>query len=112
MRRKCARDWVRRAKSVFGAARPGHAVRGDLWGDGSHATVTSLRDAMNASVSIIIATCSRLDSLRETLISLCNIRIPDEYTVELILVENGVRSGIEECLSKLPAHEFCDKVHV
>jgi glycosyltransferase involved in cell wall biosynthesis len=61
---------------------------------------------MSTSVSIIIVTCSRLDSLRETLASLCNIRIPDDFRVEVLLVENGSHSGIEQLLPTLSQDEF------
>jgi GT2 family glycosyltransferase len=61
---------------------------------------------MNPSVSIIIATASRFESLRETLLSLSGVRIPEEFVVELVLVENGVRSGIEQWLPSLPPHAF------
>jgi glycosyltransferase involved in cell wall biosynthesis len=61
---------------------------------------------MGCSVSIIIATSSRHDSLRETLESLCSIQVPEKFSVELLLVENGVQSGIEESLSTLPKHSF------
>jgi glucosyl-dolichyl phosphate glucuronosyltransferase len=61
---------------------------------------------MDTTVSIIIATASRLVPLKETLISLCSVRIPDELIVELILIENGSRSGIEDYLCELPPHSF------
>jgi glycosyltransferase involved in cell wall biosynthesis len=58
------------------------------------------------SVSILIATSARLSSLRETLHSLCKVQIPDDFSVEVILVENGSRSGIELLLSTLPQSSF------
>jgi glycosyltransferase involved in cell wall biosynthesis len=61
---------------------------------------------MQASVSIIIATSSRLSSLKETLESLCQIEVPDDFSVELVLVENGSHSGIEELLPSLTSPPF------
>jgi glycosyltransferase involved in cell wall biosynthesis len=58
------------------------------------------------SISIIIATSDRLPALRDTLLSLGMVLVPDDFSVELVLVENGSRQGAEELLRLLPPDRF------
>jgi len=60
-------------------------------------------------VSILVATCGRPTALRDMLNSLCDVRVPDTVTAELILVENGAPSGVESLLAALPEHPFTIK---
>ncbi len=58
------------------------------------------------SISIIIATSGRVSSLRETLLSLGAVMIPDDWSVELVLVENGAPCGAAELLQSMPMNGF------
>ena len=40
-------------------------------------------------VSIVICTCNRSEHLRQTLVSLATVRVPEEIPAELIVVDNG-----------------------
>lgn len=60
-------------------------------------------------ISIIIATTGRLPSLRETLLSLAKVWIPEEFLVEVLLVENGSQQGAKELLVLLPPDRFSSK---
>lgn len=53
---------------------------------------------MQKSVSIIISTHNRAESLRETLASLDSLRTPPEAAVELVVVNNGSTDATEEVL--------------
>lgn len=53
-------------------------------------------------VSIVIATCGRLEAVRETIHSLFKVLLPEECSVELVLIENGVRSEVDMWLQELP----------
>ena len=68
----------------------------------NHSRSRMERAATLHRVSIIIATTGRLPALRETLLSLGAVLIPDDFSVELLLVENGSRQGAEELLRLLP----------
>ncbi len=57
-------------------------------------------------VSIIIATSGRPKALEETLYSLATIRLNADWLVELLLVENGSRAGVEHLLGVLPDNLF------
>jgi glucosyl-dolichyl phosphate glucuronosyltransferase len=59
------------------------------------------------SVSIIVCTCNRADSLKLTLDSLARLEIPPHYTAELIVVDNASTDGTPHliqtaCLPNLP----------
>jgi glycosyltransferase involved in cell wall biosynthesis len=54
------------------------------------------------NISIIIATCSRPTDLEKTLLSLTSVRVPDGWSVELLLVESGVQSGAQALLPTIP----------
>src|SRR5437588_4057848 len=45
----------------------------------------------NPSVSIIISTRDRAQSLKETLAALSHLRIPRDWSVEIVVVDNGSR---------------------
>jgi glycosyltransferase involved in cell wall biosynthesis len=53
-----------------------------------------------SSVSIIIATSSRPAPLEQTLRSLFSVRVPTGWFVELLVVENGAKSGLEAMLDQ------------
>ena len=53
------------------------------------------------NISIIIATCSRPEALRETLNSLAQTTIPRSWHVEFILVENAARLGAEQLVQSI-----------
>ena len=57
-------------------------------------------------VTIIIATSGRLPALQSTLLSLGSVLVPDDFSVELVLVENGARAGAEELLPCIPRRSF------
>ena len=58
------------------------------------------------SVSVIIATSSRPSALADTLRSLADVRIPNGWSVELLLVENVSQSGAEQLLHTIPDGHF------
>ena len=64
------------------------------------------------SVSIIMATSSRPAALEETLRSLSAVRIPEAWAVELLLAENGSRSGAESLLCTFPSERFIETRYV
>jgi len=53
----------------------------------------------SASISVVITTCNRLAKLRRTLASLSTCRLPPGL-VEILIAENGVRSGAQELLGE------------
>jgi glucosyl-dolichyl phosphate glucuronosyltransferase len=50
---------------------------------------SDLRRFMRPSISIIIVTRNRADSLRETLKAMEQVRVPSDWEVELLIVDNG-----------------------
>src|ERR1700678_427764 len=48
---------------------------------------------MNASISIIICTRNRAERLRSTLQSIGKVTVPKNWTVELLVVDNGSTDG-------------------
>jgi glycosyltransferase involved in cell wall biosynthesis len=56
---------------------------------------------MEPSVSIIICTRDRADSLRQTLESIANVAIPCDWCVELLIVDNGSKDSTKALVSCL-----------
>ena len=46
-----------------------------------------------SGISIIICTRNRVDSLRQTLAHLSRCQVPEDCTVELLVVDNGSSDG-------------------
>lgn len=62
------------------------------------------------TVSIIIASRNRVDSLRETLASLRQMEVPLPYDVELLLVDNGSVDGTGELMHGFSAESLTVRV--
>lgn len=59
------------------------------------------RAALVITVSILICTRNRVDSLRQTLLSVSRLTIPETMRAELVVVDNGSSDGTSEFLREL-----------
>lgn len=59
-------------------------------------------------VSVIICTRNRADFLRDTLRSLADVSIPQDYTVELVVVDNGSTDDTQDVVQKRELPQFHD----
>ncbi len=62
---------------------------------------------MNPRVSIIICTCNRADSLRETLASIGRCEVPADLSTELLVVDNGSCDHTARVVSEANLSNLC-----